>query len=238
MNQAHQVSKKNASVIYLHSNIGAKNSRFSKNCDKMSRSLLLSFIDETSVRAAKGHDFVLHSPNLQLDLKQLSPGLLAAIWLLCSEEATQEALSNLAYTTDRTNASLFRLSCYIQQFIELGLLCHTVRADEDSLATLIPIATPYQFHFSQAGLDKKYLLSHVTCCHQDNGLLTLKSSLFPGKVILKDWRSEAMINELAKPQDSHRLSELTGISVDNVQLFLSLLLSAKMLSEFNQVLMS
>jgi hypothetical protein len=234
MNQARQISKKNSSVIYLDNHLAAKNSRFYKNCDGISRSLLFSFIEGTSINAATGNDFVLDSSHVHLDLQQLSPGLLAAIWLLCAEEATQEELSNLAHRLDRTNASLFRLHCYIQQFIELGLLCHTVRTNNDSLATLIPLATPYQFHFSQAVLDKKYSLSHLTCCHRDNQLLTLESSLFPGKVIIKDWRSEAMINELAKPQDIHDLSKLTDVSIDDVQLFLSLLLSAKILSESGQ----
>lgn len=236
MNQVRSISKKKASVIYLENYAIAKNSRLQKNGDMMSRSLLLSFVEETSISAATGHDFVLHSSNLQLDLKQLSPGLLAAIWLLCAEEVSEEELNNLVQKTERNNASLAQLSSYLQKFIELGSICHTVCADGDSLATLVPIATPYPFHFSLAAPDKKYCLSHLTCCDRENGLLTLKSSLFPGKVMIKDWRSEATIGELKKPQNSHSLSELTGISVDRVQLFLSLLLSAKMLSELNEEL--
>lgn len=234
MNKIHQINQKNSAVFYLHDRLLAKSSHLNKNCDTMLRSLLFSFIDGTSINAEVGNDFILHSSNLHLDLKQLSPGLLAAIWLLCAEEVTEEELYKLVRKTDRTDTSVFRLTCYIQEFIELGLICHTVGTDESSLATLIPISTPYQFHFSQVVSDKNYVLSCFAERYKDNGLLALKSSLFPGKVILKDCRSEVMVNELVKPQNIHSLSKLTDISIEKVQLFLSLLLSAKLLSEFSE----
>ncbi len=199
----------------------------------MPSSLLLSFKKNTSVSEFSKENFVLKSRNITLNLKQLSPGLLAAIAILGAEGATEEALSDLVLETDG-NSALPQFYYYLQQFINLGLICHTVQADGLPLATLVPISTPYKFQFSQVAPDTKYAMSRFAYCRKDNLQLVVESPLYPAKIILGDWRGAALIAELAKPQDCRTLTQIPSLSADGAQMFLNLLLSAKMLSEVSE----
>ena len=143
----------------------------------MPSSLLLSFKKNTSVSEFSKENFVLKSRNITLNLKQLSPGLLAAIAILGAEGATEEALSDLVLETDG-NSALPQFYYYLQQFINLGLICHTVQADGLPLATLVPISTPYKFQFSQVAPDTKYAMSRFAYCRKDNLQLVVESPLY------------------------------------------------------------
>jgi oxazoline/thiazoline dehydrogenase len=195
--------------------------------------LVLSFKKDIFLDERAGGEFTLRSPTVTLDLKHLPVGVKAAIAILATEEATEEELCNPILLTDG-NSALPQFYYYLQQFLDLGWICHTIRADESSLATLIPIATPYQFEFFAVAIAQKYVLSRFAYCHQNNEQFVLESPLSRAKVVLKDWRSAAIINLLAQPQDCHALNAIPGISTDTAQLFLSLLFSSKMLSEIDE----
>ncbi|AFY76981.1 SagB-type dehydrogenase domain protein [Pleurocapsa sp. PCC 7327] len=195
--------------------------------------LILSFKKDIFLDERAGDEFVLRSPTVTVDLKHLPIGIKAAIAILATEEVTEEELCHPILITDG-NSALPQFYYYLQQFITLGWICHTIRAGDFSLATLIPIATPYQFEFSKAAPDRKYVLSRFVYCHQNHEQFVIESPLSHAKVVFRDWRSAAMVNLLAQPQDCRALTEIPGISVDTAQMFLSLLLSGKMLSEIDE----
>jgi hypothetical protein len=196
-------------------------------------SLILSFKEDIFLDERAGGEFVLRSPTFTFDLKHLPVRVKAAIAILTTEKATEEELCEPIRFTDG-NSALPQFYYYLQQFITLGWICHTIRADEFSLATLIPIATPYQFEFFPVAIAQKYILSRFAYCHQNNEQFVLESPLSRAQVVLRDWRSAAMVNLLAQPQDCHALTAIPGISADRAQMFLSLLMSGKMLSKIGE----
>jgi SagB-type dehydrogenase family enzyme len=197
---------------------------------EMPNSLLLAFKQGISLTQAASNDFVLHSSTGKLNLKQPSPGLIAAIAILSTSGATEAELSELVIENDG-GATLPQLYYYLQQFINLGLICHTVRADAVSLATAIPIATPYNFQVREAELDKQYVLSRFAYCHTDNMQMVWETPLFPAQIIVSARCGAAAIAALAQPQDCYSLSEILGVTADTARIFFSLLLSTKLVAE-------
>ena len=195
--------------------------------------LLLSFLKNISLSEDLKDNFTLHAPRFKLNLQKPSPGLLAAIKILCAEGITEAELSELVINTDGSS-TLPQFYYYLQQFISLGLICHTLKADDLCWATMIPVSTPYQPEFCEIAEEQKYLLSRFTYCHQDNHQLMLESPLSQAKISLGDWRGGALVNELAQIQDCHTLTKIPGVSVDKAKMFLSFLLSAKMVSEVQE----
>ena len=78
------------------------------------------------------------------------------------------------------------------------------------------------------------MLSRFTYCRKDNSQLVLESPLSAAQIALADWRGAALLSELAQPHNYSTLTTIPGISADVTQIFLSLLLSAKMLSEVEE----
>lgn len=191
----------------------------------MPESFLISFKSSIFLSEESGGNFVLQSPNFSLDLKQLSPGLLTAIKILCTGGATEEYLGDLVLDTDGL-LELPKFYYYLEQFISLGWLCHTVQADGLTLATIVPLSTPYKLQFSEITPDQKYVLSRFAYCHKDDLNMVLESPLFPAKIILGDWRAVALIAELATAQDCCSLTKVPGVSEGLARCFLSLLFAA------------
>ena len=194
----------------------------------MPQSLVLSFKKNISLSEESSDNFVLKSPNFNFNLQQISPGLLAAIKILCADGATEEDLSEIVLQTD-SFSELPKFYYYLEQLIDLGMICHSVYADGFPIATMVPISTPDNLQFSDVALDKKYVLSRFAYCHKDNLQMVLESPLSTAQIILTDWRGGAIATSLASPQDCCTLAKIPGVSESTAQMFLSLLLSAKML---------
>lgn len=199
----------------------------------MNSELRLSFTKDTFVREDSIDNFVLRSKTIELNLQQISPGLQAAFRVLEDEGATEEQLSNIVLETDG-GSTLPQLYYYLQQFTHLGLICHTVWVDGVSLATCIPLATPYNFQFSEVALEQKYVLSRFAYCHAQNSQVIWETPLFPAQILVADWRGAALLAELAKPQNCHNLTKIPGIALDTAGIVLSLLLSATILSQVDR----
>lgn len=204
----------------------------------MPPSLVLSFKENSSAIAQSSDSVVVQSPLVQgnippntLNLNPLSPGLLAAVKMLAAEGATEEELSDLVLQSDGV-AELPKLYYYLQQFISLGLICHTIVCEGLPLATRVPFAPRDRFKFRKAAIGQKYVLSRFAYCRKEQGQLVLESPLSHAQIILADGRGAVAIAELAKPQTCGELSSaIPGISQETIQLFLSLLLSSEMLGE-------
>jgi SagB-type dehydrogenase family enzyme len=190
----------------------------------------LSLQPNISIREEASQNYTLYSPNFEFNLQQLSPGILAAIERLSTKGASEAELSDLVMNIDSAS-TLPQFYYYLQQFISLGLICHTLKNNDICLATTIPISTPYKLEFSEIADNKPYLLSRFAYCHQDNRQLILESPLSQAKINLTDWRSAAIINKLAQSQDYSSLTQIPGISAKMAKMFLTLLLSAKMICE-------
>jgi oxazoline/thiazoline dehydrogenase len=207
----------------------------------MPQSFILSFKENISVVEESSDRIVVQSPRIKGNLPQssfniesVSPGLLAAIQTLATDGATEEHLSDLVLQTDGISA-LPTFYYYLQKFINLGMICHTILCDGLPLATRVPIYPGAQFQFKQAAIDQKYSLSRFAYCHKNQEQMVLESPLSPAEIVLADWKGTAIIAELAKPQTCQELcAKIPGISEEAVQLFFSLLLSSEMLGEVKE----
>ena len=200
----------------------------------MIQKFLLSFRENIFIIEKLADAVVLKSPFINLTLKQLAPGLLDAFKILAADGATEEQLSDLVLQTDGA-AALPKFYYYLQKFIDLHLICHTLVADDLPLATIVPISRYYQSSNKTIDPDKKYILSRFAYCRRNKDQMVLESPLSHARIILCDRRSTALITELIFP---HTYSELatkfSDLSLDTVKLFLNLLLSADFLSEVEE----
>lgn len=199
----------------------------------MNTQLILSFTKDTFVSEESIDNFVLRSKTIELNLQQISPGLQAAFRVLEDKGATEEQLSDILLETEG-GSTLPQFYYYLQQFTNLGLICHTVWVDDFPLASCIPLATPYNFQFSEVALEQEYVLSRFAYCHTQNSQVIWETPLYPAQISLNDWRGAALLAELAQPQNCSSLTKIPGISLNTARRFLSLLLSAKILSEVDR----
>lgn len=205
----------------------------------MSPSFILSFKKNISlIEEASDNRVVVQSPEVPMNIPQYTlnierilPGLLAAIKRLAGDGATEEELSDLVLQTDGIS-ELPKFYYYLQQFINLGWICHTIFCEEFTLATRVPISPYEQFEIQDAAIDQKYVLSRFAYCHKDKEQLLLESPLSHAQIILADWKGAALISELTKPQTCVEISNtIPAISEKTAKLFFSLLLSSEMLCE-------
>ncbi len=204
----------------------------------MKNAFILSFKKNISLTEESAERVIVQSPLVPLNLPQIaieinqpSSGLLSAIRILAADGATEESLSNLVLETDRIS-ELPKFYYYLQKFINLGMICHTVLLEGFPIATRIPISPYKEFQFKEVALDRKYVLSRFAYSRKDKEQLVLESPLSHAQVVLADWRGAALVAELAKPQVAREIcTKIPNISEETIQLFLSLLLSSEMLGE-------
>ncbi|MEM8719588.1 MAG: SagB family peptide dehydrogenase [Cyanobacteria bacterium P01_G01_bin.39] len=197
----------------------------------MKNDLIISFRSDIFSLEQTENEIVLKNKNNSLTLQHLSPGILEAIAVLGAEGATEKKLGQIVLEKDG-DYGLSKFYYYLEQFINIGLICHTVKFDGGTLATLLSNSPNYQFQLKKIVLDKNYILSRFAYCHREEESLILESPLSRGKIILNNWRSSALVTELAKPVNCRQLCEqIPRLTEETTQLFLSLLLSAAMLTE-------
>jgi SagB-type dehydrogenase family enzyme len=195
----------------------------------------ISVIEELSDRVVVQSPLVpLNLPQITLELNQPSSGLLAAIRMLAADGATEEYLTDLVLQTEGLS-ELPKFYYYLQKFINLGMLCHTVLLNGLPLATRVAISPSKEFHFRDAAIDQKYVLSRFAYCRKDQEQLLLESPLSYAEVILADWKGAAIVAELARPQTVREIgAKIPGISEETIQQFFSLLLSTEILGEVRE----
>ncbi len=190
----------------------------------------ISVSEESSARViVQSPQVPLNIPEYTINIEQVSPGFLAALKLLTTEGATEEHLSDLVLQTDGF-LELPKLYAYLTKFINLGLICHTVLAEELPMATLVPIGQYDRFQIKEATVDKKYVLSRFAYCRKEQEKLVLESPLSHSQLILVDWQSAALIAELTQPKDCREIyNKIPSLSENTIKNFFSLLLSDEML---------
>ena len=196
-------------------------------------SLLLSFHKNISVHQEREDSFMLHSAKSKFDLSHLSTGIKKAIATLEGKGATKEELANLVTQIDGS-LNLPQLYYYLQQFIRHGLICHTIEVDRISLATLVPIPNSSSLEWADIKPEQKYKLSRFAYCHREGTEMIWESPLSQTKVCLKDWRCSAIIHQLVQAQTCNTLTQIPNVPLQTVQIFLSLLNTAQLLSEIDE----
>ncbi|MEG3873043.1 MULTISPECIES: SagB family peptide dehydrogenase [unclassified Microcoleus] len=194
--------------------------------------IILTFKPEISIIEDAEKGLILKAPYIDFNLNKLSPGIVAAIKVISTAGATETALTQLVVSTDGSSA-LAKFYYYLEQFVILGLVYHTLEIDGSAIATAVPIATPYKWQLSEIVTDSQYQLSRFAYCHSEKSHLVVESPISKAKIILKDWRSAALINEVSQPKAISDLTKIPGISEATARLFLSFLLTAEMLSPVN-----
>ena len=194
--------------------------------------IILTFKPEISLIEDAETGLILKGPYIEFNLNKLSPGIVAAIKIISTAGATEKALTQVVVSTDGSS-SLAKFYYYLEQFVILGLIYHTLEIDGSSLATAVPIATPYKWQLSETITDNNYQLSRFAYCHSEKSHLVVESPLSKAKIILEDWRSAALINELSQPKAISDLTKIPGISEATARLFISFLLATEVLSSVN-----
>jgi len=193
--------------------------------------LLLAFSSDISIVEEAQKTVRVENNNKTLTIQQISSGLLATIKVLSSGGATEEVLSELFIKSDGFHA-LPKFYFYLEQFINIGFICITFSSDGCPLVTIVPNCPNYSFHFKEVDLETKYSFSRFAYCHKEEKQMILESPLSLAKMILQNWQSAAIITELAEFRNCHELChKIPGISEKTIQMFLSLLWSAEMISE-------
>lgn len=198
----------------------------------MSQQFLLSFKKDISlIEPEETERLVLQSSNRSLTFKQAQSGLKTALKTLADGGATLAELSQMVQQDDG-NLLALRFYAYLQKFANFGWLCHSVLAEGQPIAIAVPLTSDYQFPYTEVAVESKYMLSRFAYCHQVSGQLLLESPLSKTQVLLMNWKGATLFSQLAKPHSCIEL--VTGvpeISLETVKQFVSLLLSAQMLSE-------
>lgn len=198
----------------------------------MSQGFIISFRRNIClIEEHGGEHVILQSPNRKLTFKQVTSGLKTALKTLTANGATTAQLSHLVQQSDGVYGRL-KFYYHLQKFSQFGWLCHSVLADGFVIASALPTASEYQFPTKEADTQLKYCLSRFAYCHQVERLLLLESPLSLTQVILPDWRGAALIAQIASPHNYSELAtQIPGITEDTAKQFVSLLLSAHLLSE-------
>jgi hypothetical protein len=129
--------------------------------------IILTFKPEISLIEDAEKGLILKAPYIEFNLSKLSPGIVAAIKILSTAGATEKALTQVVVSTEGSS-SLAKFYYYLEQFVILGLIYHTLEIDGSSLATAVPIATPYKWQLSETITDNNYQLSRFAIATQKN----------------------------------------------------------------------
>ncbi len=201
----------------------------------MSQQFLLSFKKDISLTEQQETEWlVLQSSNRSMTFKQAQSGLKTALKTLADGGATLAELNQMVQQDDGNFLAL-RFYAYLQKFSNFGWLCHSVLAEGQAIAIAMPITSDCQFPYIEVAVESKYMLSRFAYCHQVEGQLLLESPLSQTQVLLMDWKGVALFSQLAR---LHNCSELvtgvSGICLETVKQFVSLLISAQMLCEVSE----
>ncbi|WP_013334726.1 SagB family peptide dehydrogenase [Gloeothece verrucosa] len=197
----------------------------------MSYSLFLSFRKDVSLKQKLEAEYVLFAVDISLKLPPLSSGEIAALEILLAEGATRDRLSEVILAKDGFS-ELTTFFYYLEKFIHLGLICHTISINGLPLATIIPCSPACQLRFNELEPNKEYILSRFAYLHKENEQMILESPLSSAQILLADWRGIALIAEMTKPRNVQELSSIIpGLLAENVQVLLVFLLTAEMIYE-------
>ncbi len=170
---------------------------------RTSQPLVVSFQPDVALLDAAEECAVIERPPLRLPLTDLSPGLCAALHVLASGGATEDALSALVLEQDG-HLALAPLYFLLQRFTAAQLLCYWLSLDpraqrQRRLATLTPAGPSIAASGAEVTAETRVRLSRFAYCRREGEELMLESPLAPARVTLHGGAGAAAFAALARP---------------------------------------
>ncbi len=191
----------------------------------MPQRYVLSIKKEISLVESPEGQVMFKSPQLNLSLGNLSPGLISAIRVLFDGGASEQDLGNIVLQHDGPSVvSHFYL--FLHQFHSYKIICRTIDLDGASLATLVPTSFYYKYAAIDVDPDLKYILSRFAYCRREGSSLVVESPRGHARVILHASRAAAVLAQLSSPQSSSEVSEQQKLPLDVVTGLIEFLLNA------------
>jgi oxazoline/thiazoline dehydrogenase len=198
----------------------------------MTQPLVLRFRDEVSLTPASEDQLTLVSPRGETTLTEVTPGLRAALGHLCTRGFSEDQLADLVFATDGGGA-LPRLYYHLEQFSRLQLLCYSLLAGDQTIATVVPMTTAgFQRRSRNVAASTRFRLSRFAYCRRDGDALVLESPLSLARTILPGSLGARLIAELAQPRTYRDLClSVDDLSEDMVQAFVGILKDMAVIAE-------
>ena len=154
---------------------------------------------------------------------ELLPEVADALALLTGPVATEEDMENFIKTAGGDLPHLSILYYSLQRLMARGLICYTVAANGEPLATLRPQSPVFKLDLSDISADRFYQLSRFAFCRRDGQTLVLESPLSLASILLHD-RGVHLLAKLVTPRSANDLVDVRNdLSERIVQQFLILL---------------
>jgi oxazoline/thiazoline dehydrogenase len=200
----------------------------------MSQVLVISFRKEVSLIEISDKEAALQFPGGKMTLDRITPGLLVALRTLSSGGATKDDLSDLVLEMDNP-VSLAQLYDHLERCSKLCLLCYTVVAEGQPLATVVPMVCGFQFDSKAVRADTRFRLSRFAYCRREGNALVLESPLCMARMIMPGHTGAALVAELAQSRAYPDLcTSFDGLAKDAAQAFLSLLANTALVTQVNK----
>jgi SagB-type dehydrogenase family enzyme len=198
----------------------------------MTASWFLSLPEQVAVSSGLGGEIVLTGRSTRIALRHLSPAVRAAVSRLAHPGATDDSLAESVLAAEGPLA-LARWSYYLQHLAQRGLLLVSVRAGDEPLATLVPLAPSFVLP-PKTIPNSPCLLSRFAYLHRHGDDLVLESPRSFGRIVLHDPRAAALVHLLSRPVRAEELAGRgPGLAADAGS-FLGLLAGAGMVEEVSE----
>ena len=191
----------------------------------MSASLLLAWRDGVSA-AGGAAELVVRGPGTRVVLRRLPPAVAAALGRLAPPGEDESRLVESVRAGGGPGA-LPAWYYWLGRLAGRGLIRWAVRADDRTLATLLPVAPG--FVFGRPPPDRPLALSRFAYLRREGNALVLESPLAHARVVLDDPRSAALAAALAEPGTPPDLAARAGLPTEAAARLLALFAGAGML---------
>jgi oxazoline/thiazoline dehydrogenase len=123
----------------------------------------------------------------------------------------------------------------LQELTRHRLLLRSAFLDGQPLATLVPVSPDGEFPSRTLALDQRYILSRFAYTRRERDTMVLESPLSKSRIILRDWRSQAILHALTQARRSDELSRLVPmLPAEAISQVMALLLNAQMIGRSDE----
>ncbi len=136
-------------------------------------SLRLSFRADVAV-VEEPDRLVLRSPGGDLVVKSPAPGLRSAMLAIASGKETEDSLGAAVVSADGAGG-LPSFYGHLAKFDVFGMLCRSVIAGGQPIATIVPFSPSYRFRFETIDPAKAYVLSRFAYWRREGDRLVVES---------------------------------------------------------------
>lgn len=162
----------------------------------------------------------------RLSLRQLTPALEDALFLLAGSGATKETLTALVATSEGA-PGLAKLFHYLSRLDQLAILSRRLESEEGPFASLHPISPYLDYQDSKASADLPYVLSQFAYFRNVNGTLTLETPRGHARVDLIADSAVAALHELTNPRTAQELpGRVPGLDLERAHWLMRFLVNA------------